>query len=116
MPNIISTTLTDGCGESKGCLRIPSGCTQPGCDFLATYQSQGEHVTFELYGRDIDWVAIGFNDAKSMVRIYFLILFYISHGLFCPAYFDQLIESRKVSGLKTVTENNNKTMDFNTPV
>ena len=74
----MSITLTDGCGESKGCLRIPSGCAQPDCDFLATYQRQGEQITFELFGRNVDWVSIGFNNAKSMVCILFYSILYFT--------------------------------------
>ena len=71
--------LTDaGCGESKGCVRIPSDCKQPNCKLLATYRTQGEEVTFELFGRDVDWVAIGFNNVQLMVCILFYYILYFT--------------------------------------
>ena len=125
MFNNISITLPDGCGESKGCLRIPSGCTQPDCDFLATYQSKGKEVTFELFGRDVDWVSIGFNNAKSMVCISFYYILSFTWVVFSPFIMmnilnfpcqERHLRSAGCPGLKTITEKNDKAIDSKTPV
>ena len=64
-------TLTAGCGETIGCLRYKSGCSgSDDCEYVATYSYQPatKIVTFELFGKNAEWVAIGFSDDKEMVR------------------------------------------------
>ncbi|XP_046840955.1 putative ferric-chelate reductase 1 [Xenia sp. Carnegie-2017] len=58
---------TVGCGETKGCLRSLNNCNGNDCDFVATYTLQPRNlIQFELFGKDSDWVAIGFSDDQSM--------------------------------------------------
>jgi hypothetical protein len=60
---------TDGCGKTVGCSRSPSDCDGTGCDFAITYRYEPTTgiVTFEMFGKNADWVAIGFSDDKLMV-------------------------------------------------
>ncbi|CAB4003782.1 Hypothetical predicted protein, partial [Paramuricea clavata] len=57
---------TDGCGKTVGCLRYPVGCSGTNCSYMATYRYQGGHVIFEMFGKQADWVAIGFSDNDVM--------------------------------------------------
>ena len=61
---------TDGCGKTIGCLRFQSGCSGSSCDFVATYKYEmtTKVVTFEMFGKNADWAAIGFSDDDKMVR------------------------------------------------
>ncbi|CAB4027497.1 Hypothetical predicted protein, partial [Paramuricea clavata] len=56
----------DGCGKTVGCLRYPIGCSGTDCSYMATYRYQGGHVNFEMFGKQADWVAIGFSDNDEM--------------------------------------------------
>ncbi len=58
---------TEDCGKTVGCLRYPSGCSGTDCAYIATYRYQDDNVTFEMFGKDADWVAIGFSDSNVMV-------------------------------------------------
>ncbi|XP_028404491.1 uncharacterized protein LOC114527093 isoform X1 [Dendronephthya gigantea] len=57
---------TDGCGKTIGCLRYPKGCHGTDCDYMATYRYQGDHVLFEIFGKEASWVSIGFSDNNEM--------------------------------------------------
>ena len=59
---------TDGCGKTVGCLRYQSGCSGSNCDFVATYRYERttKVVTFEMFGKNADWAAIGFSDDNQM--------------------------------------------------
>ena len=61
---------TDGCGKTIGCLRYQSDCSGSSCDFVVTYSYQPTTnlVTFDMFGKSAEWVAIGFSDDKKMVR------------------------------------------------
>ncbi|XP_074646083.1 putative ferric-chelate reductase 1 homolog [Tubulanus polymorphus] len=61
---------TSTCGVSKGCFRVPDGCSFTNCDYLLTYKANGNDIDFELSSKVISgttapYVAIGFSsDAK----------------------------------------------------
>ncbi len=63
------------CDFSKGCYRIPKGCTYgTDCDVLVTWQDRGDSFYFEMdyvidpnLGTDV-WAAIGFSDDHRMVN------------------------------------------------
>ena len=67
---MVPSITTNGCDQTIGCLRFPSGCESSQCTYLATRRTQGDEVIFELFGRDAGWVAIGFNDNQKMVGIF----------------------------------------------
>lgn len=58
----------NGCGSQKGCYSEPTDCTDSSnCEFLVTYETKGENVTFEMSGKH-GYVSIGFNSKQKMVR------------------------------------------------
>jgi hypothetical protein len=67
--SLLQGISTDGCGNTVGCLRFQSRCSGSSCQFVATYKYQPSTnlVMFEMFGKNADWVAIGFSDNKEMV-------------------------------------------------
>lgn len=56
----------NGCGSQKGCYFEPTDCTNSSnCEFLVTYETKGENVTFEMSGKH-GYVSIGFNSKQKM--------------------------------------------------
>nr|XP_058952014.1 putative ferric-chelate reductase 1 [Pocillopora verrucosa] len=56
----------NGCGSQKGCYSEPTDCTDSSnCEFLVTYETKGENVTFEMSGKH-GYVSIGFNSKQKM--------------------------------------------------
>ena len=57
---------TSSCGESKGCLRLPAGCTTQ-CDHLVTWRQDGDDIQMELEAGTPGWIAVGFTKVQDMV-------------------------------------------------
>ncbi len=66
--------ITDaGCGDVKGCYRVPDSCVQPGsCDYFASWTPRQGGVLFELSVTAADpsrsWAALGLSKDRNMVR------------------------------------------------
>ncbi|XP_074645675.1 putative ferric-chelate reductase 1 homolog [Tubulanus polymorphus] len=62
---------TSTCGVSKGCFQVPAGCSFTNCDYLLTYQANGNNIVFELSskvtsGTTEPYVAVGFSSDTKM--------------------------------------------------
>ena len=57
---------TDGCGDTKGCLRHPHDCTAKNCKYLVTWKNNGESIDFLLKGKSPGWLALGFSKDTHM--------------------------------------------------
>ena len=56
-----------GCGKTKGCFSEPTNCNSSSdCNYLMTYKSDGDDVTFELSSKTA-WATVGFNEKDKMV-------------------------------------------------
>ena len=60
-----------GCGSTKSCYRRPAACTgSTDCDYFYSQRPVGNNlVEIELVAKSDGWVAVGYSDDKSMVRL-----------------------------------------------
>ena len=56
-----------GCGNSKGCLRIPSGCVGSACTNILTWTPGSTTIDFELSRSGQGWAGVGFSKDTTMV-------------------------------------------------
>lgn len=59
-----------GCGKTKGCVVSPAGCTVDNCHYIYTHMVDPQNpqmVHIELAATSHGWVAVGYNNMKSMV-------------------------------------------------
>ena len=58
------------CGSTKGCYRYPEDCDIDTCTTVATWtpvEDEETSVMFEMQGRDVGWVGLGFSADDMMV-------------------------------------------------
>ncbi|XP_050400921.1 ferric-chelate reductase 1 [Patella vulgata] len=69
-PRVIDPINTAECGNKKGCYRVPEGCWEPYCEYIATWKDMGQIVLFEwsaiTEGLEDRYVAIGFSNDTYM--------------------------------------------------
>ncbi|PFX26311.1 putative ferric-chelate reductase 1 [Stylophora pistillata] len=59
----------NGCGETKGCYSLPSGCIgSADCSYLFTFSVSDGNVVIEMSAK-VGWVAVAFNEKKLMDKM-----------------------------------------------
>ncbi|XP_071119477.1 putative ferric-chelate reductase 1 [Haliotis cracherodii] len=70
LPQIIDPINSAGCGKQKGCYRYPHGCWELYCEYIATWEDHGTHITFEVGahtdGLDDRWVSLALSNDTYM--------------------------------------------------
>lgn len=65
LPPLIAPIDTINCGSTKACYRVPEGCWEPYCDYIATWQ----HVGGNAYKFEIGAMTHGMGDRHVSVAL-----------------------------------------------
>lgn len=67
--------IYEGCGTTKNCFGSTDECIATGtCNAAVTVEVKGETYSFELFGLDSKFVAVGLSEDNKMVILFILFM------------------------------------------